>query len=181
MELGLLEDREAYKSNYYTYMMNGLMTQLVRIKPGCQIEEAHMRNRALIARWCMANGDAVRMVKRDGKTVVVVNDYEGLRQQIAQLLAEVQRIKSEGDYDAAKALVEEYGVKIDPQLHEEVLDRYHRLDIAPYKGFLNPDFIVGGDTRQEEPTLKTAKDIRLSYKTTFVEQMLEYSRRYNGN
>ena len=181
VELGLLEDREAYKSNYYTYMMNGLMTQLVRIKPGCQIEEAHMRNRALIARWCMANGDAVRMVKRDGKTVVVVNDYEGLRQQIAQLLAEVQRIKSEGDYDAAKALVEEYGVKIDPQLHEEVLDRYHRLDIAPYKGFLNPDFIVGGDTRQEEPTLKTAKDIRLSYKTTFVEQMLEYSRRYNGN
>ena len=181
VELGLLEDREAYKSNYYTYMMNGLMTQLVRIKPGCQIEEAHMRNRALIARWCMANGDAVRMVKRDGKTVVVVNDYEGLRQQIAQLLAEVQRIKSEGDYDAAKALVEEYGVKIDPQLHEEVLDRYHRLDIAPYKGFLNPDFIVVGDTRQEEPTLKTAKDIRLSYKTTFVEQMLEYSRRYNGN
>ena len=181
VELGLLEDREAYKSNYYTYMMNGLMTQLVRIKPGCQIEEAHMRNRALIARWCMANGDAVRMVKRDGETVVVVNDYEGLRQQIAQLLAEVQRIKSEGDYDAAKALVEEYGVKIDPQLHEEVLDRYHRLDIAPYKGFLNPDFIVGGDTRQEEPTLKTAKDIRLSYKTTFVEQMLEYSRRYNGN
>ena len=122
VELGLLEDREAYKSNYYTYMMNGLMTQLVRIKPGCQIEEAHMRNRALIARWCMANGDAVRMVKRDGKTVVVVNDYEGLRQQIAQLLAEVQRIKSEGDYDAAKALVEAYGVKIDPQLHEEVLD-----------------------------------------------------------
>ena len=138
VELNLTPDEEAYKSQYYTYIMNGLMSQLVRITPGNKIEEAHMRNRALIANWCLDNGNAISLVKRNGKTYVQINDYEALRGQFASLLAEVQRIKSEGDYEAGRALVETYGVNINAELHAEVLERYKRLDIAPYKGFLNP-------------------------------------------
>jgi dipeptidyl-peptidase-3 len=138
VELGLVPDGEAYKSHYYQYMMNGLMTQLVRIKPGHQIEEAHMRNRALIARWCYENGEnVVQFVKPKWQTYVQINDYQALRQLFARLLAEVQRIKSEGDYEAAAAgwSVRRAG---NPVLHQEVLERYQRLDIAPYKGFINP-------------------------------------------
>lgn len=172
IELGLLDDREAYKSNYYTYMMNGLLTQLVRIKPGHEIEEAHMRNRAMIARWCVANGDAVRLVKRDGKTFVAIDDYQKLRRQIAELLAEVQRIKSEGDYEAAQRLVEDYAVTIDPELHKEVLERYRRLDIAPYKGFINP---VMTPVRDADGNIT---DIAVDYTEGYSEQMLRYSREY---
>ena len=131
VELNLTPDEEAYKSQYYTYIMNGLMSQLVRITPGNKIEEAHMRNRALIANWCLDNGNAISLVKRDGKTYVQINDYEALRGQFASLLAEVQRIKSEGDYEAGRSLVETYGVNINAELHAEVLERYKRLDIAP--------------------------------------------------
>lgn len=138
-ELGLLDNPEAYKSQYYTYMMNGMMTQLTRIKPGHQIEEAHMRNRALIARWVYEHSDGVvRLVKKDGKTYIDITDYQALRSLFAKLLAEIQRIKSEGDYKVAKELVETYAINIDPALHSEVLERYAALDIAPYKGFINP-------------------------------------------
>ena len=152
--------------------MNGLMTQLTRIKPGHDIEEAHMRNRALIARWCYDNGTAIEMVRRDGKTFVAINDYEALRTLFAQLLAEIQRIKSEGDYEAAKALVEKYAVKVDSELHAEVLERYRRLNLAPYKGFLNPVMTpVTGDDGD-------ITDISIDYTEGYSEQMLRYSRQY---
>ena len=141
VELGLVPDAEAYKAEYYAYMMNGLMTQLVRIEPGCNVEEAHMRNRQLIARWALEQGaeqKVVELVVRDGKTFVRINDYEQLRSLFGRLLAEVQRIKSEGDYEAARQLVETYAVRIDPALHAEVLERYRQLHLAPYKGFINP-------------------------------------------
>ena len=172
VELGLLDDAEAYKSNYYTYMMNGLLTQLVRIKPGHEIEEAHMRNRALIARWCLANGDAARLVKRGGKTFVVIDDYEKLRTLFAKLLAEIQRIKSEGDYDAARQLVEEYAVRIEPELHGEILERYRGLNIAPYKGFINPVL-----TPVKDPEGNII-DIAVDYTESYSDQMLRYSREY---
>lgn len=173
VELGLVPDGEAYKSHYYQYMMNGLMTQLVRIKPNQQIEEAHMRNRALIARWCYENGgDVVQLVKQNGKTYVQINDYQALRQLFARLLAEVQRIKSEGDYEAARSLVERYGVQVDPVLHQEVLERYQRLDIAPYKGFINPWLKPVTDARGE------IIDIEVDYTETYEHQMLRYSRDY---
>ena len=138
VELGLLPDEKAYQSQYYTYMMNGLMTQLIRITPGNQLEEAHMRNRALIAHWCYENGDVIKLIKRNGKTYVKITDYAKLRVLIARLLAEIQRIKSEGDYEAAREMVERYAVKVDADLHAEVLERYQRLNLAPYKGFINP-------------------------------------------
>lgn len=171
--LGLVPDSEAYKSQYYTYMMNGLMTQLVRIKPGHQIEEAHMRNRALIARWALDNGDgAVELKKIDGKTYVIVNDYQKLRQVFAHLLAEVQRIKSEGDFLAARELVEAYGVKVDAELHSEILERYKTLNIAPYKGFLNPWLkIIYTDNGE-------VKDVVVDYTETYEQQMLRYSHEY---
>ena len=173
VELGLVPDGEAYKSHYYQYMMNGLMTQLVRIKPGHQIEEAHMRNRALIARWCYENGkNVVELVKQNGKTYVQINDYQALRQLFARLLAEVQRIKSEGDYEAARQLVERYGVQVDPVLHHEVLERYQRLDIAPYKGFINPWLRPVTDTEGN------ITDIEVDYTETYDHQMLRYSRDY---
>jgi dipeptidyl-peptidase-3 len=172
IELGLLPDGEAYKAQYYSYVMNGLMTQLIRIQPGQQIEEAHMRNRALIARWCLANGDAIRFVRKDGKTYVEINDYEQLRQLFARLLAEIQRIKSEGDYAAACQLVERYAVKVDPQLHEEVLSRYRKLNLAPYKGFINPVLTpVTGDQGE-------IVDITVSYSESYAHQMLRYSSEY---
>ena len=173
VELGLVPDGEAYKSQYYTYLMNGLLTQMVRIRPGHQIEEAHMRNRAIIARWCLANGKgAVSLVRRDGKTYVEITDYPALRQCFARLLAEVQRIKSEGDYEAARSLVEDYGVSVDSALHAEVLSRYERLGIAPYKGFINPRLIpvTGQDG--------TIVDIRVDYTEAYDHQMLRYSREY---
>ena len=173
VELGLTPDKEAYKSQYYTYMMNGLMTQLTRIKPGHQIEEAHMRNRALIARWCMEHGDAMQLVKRDGKTFVSITDYEALRHLIARLLAEIQRIKSEGDFEAARQLVEKYAVKVDAHLHEEVLSRYAKLDLAPYKGFLNPVMTPVTDERGE------ITDVTLDYTEGYADQMLRYSRDYS--
>ena len=172
VELGLTPDREAYKSQYYTYMMNGLMTQLIRITPGHQIEEAHMRNRALIAHWCYENGDAIRLVKRDGKTFVEITDYEQLRTLIARLLAEVQRIKSEGDFEAARLLVERYAVKVDAALHEEVLERYRKLHLAPYKGFVNPQMLPVYDENGE------ICDIQLYYGESYAHQMLRYSTEY---
>ena len=172
VELNLTPDEEAYKSQYYTYIMNGLMSQLVRITPGNKIEEAHMRNRALIANWCLDNGNAISLVKRDGKTYVQINDYEALRGQFASLLAEVQRIKSEGDYEAGRALVETYGVNINAELHAEVLERYKRLDIAPYKGFLNPRMLPVHNAKGE------VVDISLDYSESYDEQMLRYSRQY---
>ncbi len=173
VELGLVPSAEAHHAQYYTYMMNGLMTQLTRIKPGDVIEEAHMRNRALIAHWVMehANG-AVQLVKRDGKTYVQVSDYAALRTAFARLLAEIQRIKSEGDFAAAKAIVERYAVQIDPVLHAEVLERYARLHIAPYKGFINPVLIpvTGADG--------TVTDIHVDYSESYTHQMLRYSSEY---
>ena len=172
VELGLTPDEEAYKSQYYTYMMNGLMTQLIRITPGHQIEEAHMRNRALIAHWCYEKGSAIRLVKREGKTYVEIADYEELRRLIATLLAEVQRIKSEGDYEAARQLVERYAVKVDPVLHQEVLDRYQQLNLAPYKGFINPWLLP---VRDHDGNIC---DIQVNYSESYAHQMLRYSTEY---
>lgn len=177
VELGLVPDAEAYKAEYYSYMMNGLMTQLVRIEPGCTVEEAHMRNRQLIARWALEHGKdekVVEMVVRDGKTYVRINDYAKLRALFGKLLAEIQRIKSEGDYEAARQLVETYGVQVDPVLHAEVLQRYRSLHLAPYKGFLNPVYTpqidAGGNV----------VDVQISYTEGYAEQMLRYSRDYSN-
>ena len=175
VDLGLTPDLDAYKAQYYSYMMNGLMTQLVRIQPGNDIEEAHMRNRALIAHWCYEQGKAdnvVEMVKRDGKTYVKINNYEALRNLFGQLLAEIQRIKSTGDYPAAQALVETYGVKVDPELHKEILERYEQLDLAPYKGFINPVYTLVTD-KDGNPT-----DVTIDYTEGYADQMLRYSRNY---
>lgn len=173
VELGLTPDMEAYKSQYYTYMMNGLLTQLTRIKPGHQIEEAHMRNRALIAHWCYAHGDAIELLKRDGKTYIRINDYQQLRCLIAELLAEIQRIKSEGDFESARELVERYAVKVDADLHQEILDRYAKLNQAPYKGFLNPVM------RPIEDSEGQIVDVELDYTESYTDQMLRYSRDYS--
>lgn len=173
LELGLLDSPEAYKSQYYHYMMNGLLTQLVRIKPGNNIEEAHMRNRALIARWCLAHAEgSVELVSRDGKTYVRVNDYSKLRSLFGNLLAEIQRIKSEGDYNAARAMVETYAVKVDPKLHAEILGRYEKLGIAPYKGFINPWMKASTDENGN------ITDVKLDYTESFTHQMLRYSKQY---
>jgi len=177
VSLGLTPDGEAFKSTYYTYMMNGLMTQLTRIAPGAQIEEAHMRNRALIARWCYEQGKEERVVEkvvREGNTFVRINDYKRLRSLIGVLLAEVQRIKSEGDFEAARLLVEEYAVTVDPVLHKEVLKRYKQLNIAPYKGFLNPLMTPVYDISGN------ISDVVLDYSEGYSEQMLRYSRDYSA-
>lgn len=173
VELGLVPDAGAYKSQYYTYMMNGLLTQLTRIQPGNEIEEAHMRNRALIARWTLEHyPSAVRLVKHDEKTYVEVSDYELLREAFAKLLAEIQRIKSEGDFEAAKQLVEHYAIHVEPKLHEELLARYKSLGIAPYKGFLNPKMEIVSDSEGN------VTDVRLDYMEAYDEQMLRYSNEY---
>lgn len=177
VELGLVPDAEAYKAEYYSYMMNGLMTQLVRIEPGRTVEEAHMRNRQLIARWALEQGreaNVVEMVVREGKTYVRVNDYMQLRVLFGKLLAEVQRIKSEGDYEAARRLVEDYGVQVDPELHVEVLQRYERLHLAPYKGFVNPVYTLQTDAEGN------VTDVQVSYTEGYAEQMLRYSREYSN-
>ena len=176
VELGLVPDQEAYKAEYYKYMMNGLMTQLVRIAQGKDVEEAHMRNRQLIARWTYEHGQrdkVVEIVRREGKSYVVINDYRRLRELFAQLLAEIQRIKSEGDFQAAKQLVENYGVKIDPQLHEEILERYKKLNLAPYKGFVNPVMRLVKNAQGE------VTDVTLDYTEGYAAQMLRYSRDYS--
>ena len=176
VELGLVPDTEAYKAEYYKYMMNGLMTQLVRIELGKDVEEAHMRNRQLIARWAFEQGKSENVVElklREGKTFVVVNDYEKLRALFGKLLAEVQRIKSEGDYEAGRALVENYGVKIDSALHREVRERYEQLHLSPYKGFVNPVMHVVKDEND------AISDITLDYTENYVEQMLRYSENYS--
>ncbi len=173
IELGLLPDEQAYKAQYYSYLMNGMMTQLTRIQPGHQIEEAHMRNRALIARWTFDHSDgAMQMVRKEGKTYLQITDYPKLRQAFAELLAEIQRIKSEGDFEAAKLLVETYAVKVDPVLHREILERYKTLDLAPYKGFLNPRLmLVHADDG-------SVVDVEADYTETYEEQMMRYSHDY---
>ena len=175
VELGLTPNDEAYKAQYYNYMMNGLMTQLVRIDLGNNIEEAHMRNRALIARWAMEKGadeKVVEFVKKEGKTYVQVNDYKKLRNLFGQLLAEIQRIKSEGDFNAARDLVENYAVKIDPTLHAEVLERYKKLNLAPYKGFINPVYTAVKDAEGN------ITDVTIDYTEGYAEQMLRYGKEY---
>ena len=176
VELGLTPNADAYKAQYYTYLMNGLMTQLVRIEPGNNVEEAHMRNRQLIARWVYEKGAAekvVELVKKDGKTYVVINDYEKVRYLFGRLLAEIQRIKSTGDYAGAHDLVEAYAVKVDPALHAEVLERYKKLNLAPYKGFVNPKYEVVTDADG------TITDVTVTYDEGYAEQMLRYSKDYS--
>lgn len=177
VELGLTPDKEAYKAEYYAYMMNGLLTQMVRIEPGCDLEEAHMRNRQLIARWALENGksmNVVELVKKEGKTYVKINDYLQLRGLFAVLLSEIQRIKSEGDYEAARALVEKYAVKLDATLHEEILNRYRSLHLAPYKGFVNPVYCPQYDAEGR------IVDVKLDYTEGYTEQMLRYGRDYSN-
>lgn len=176
IELGLLPSADAYKAEYYTYLMNGLMTQLVRIEPGKTVEEAHMRNRQLIARWVFEKGAAekvVELVNKEGKTYVVVNDYPKVRQLFGELLAEIQRIKSTGDYEGARSLVETYAVKVDPKLHAEVLERYKKLNLAPYKGFVNPKYEAITDENG------TITDVKVIYDEGYAEQMLRYSKDYS--
>lgn len=176
VELGLTPDKEAYKAEYYTFLMNGLMTQLVRIEPGNNVEEAHMRNRQLIARWVFEKGAAdktVELKQKDGKTYVVVNDYEKLRHLFGELLAEIQRIKSTGDFESARALVENYAVKVDPTLHAKILERYKKLNLAPYKGFVNPTYEAITDANG------TITDVKVTYDEGYAEQMLRYSKDYS--
>ncbi len=176
LELGLLDNPDAYKAEYYKYMLNGLMTQLMRIEPGKDVEEAHMRNRKLIAEWAYEHGKAdnvVEYVKKDGKTFIKINDYRKLRDLFGQLLGEIQRIKSEGDYEAGRDLVEKYAVKVDPAIHKEVLDRYSHLDIAPYKGFVNPVYTLVKDADGN------VTDVTVDYSEDYIPQMLRYSRDYS--
>jgi dipeptidyl-peptidase-3 len=176
IELGIFTDPDTYKAEYYKYIMNGLLTQLTRIEPGKDIEESHMRNRKFISEWCYEHGKrdkVIELVKRGGKTYVKVNDYEKLRKLFAQLLSEVQRIKSTGDYEAGRALVETYGVKVNPTIHAEILARYKKLNIAPYKGFVNPIYTAVTDE------MGNITDVTISYGENYVDQMLRYSRDYS--
>lgn len=176
VELGVIDNPEAYKAEYYKYMLNGLMTQLMRIEPGKDIEEAHMRNRQLIAAWALEHGKknkVVQLVKKNGKTYVKINDYPALRQLFGQLLGEIQRIKSEGDYEAGRDLVERYAVKVNPKLHREVLERYSHLNIAPYKGFVNPVYRLVTDDNGN------VTDVTVTYGEDYIPQMLRYSRDYS--
>ena len=176
VELGLLDNKDAYKAEYYKYMLNGMMTQLMRIEPGKDVEEAHMRNRKLIAEWAYEMGKAENVVELaiiDGETYIKINDYDKLREIFGKQLAEIQRIKSEGDYEAGRVLVEKYAVKVDPQLHKEVLDRYASLNIAPYRGFVNPIYTLEKDANGE------ITDVKITYGEGYIEQMLRYSRDYS--
>ena len=181
LELGILDNPNAYQAEYYKYMLNGLMTQLNRIEPGNDIEEAHMRNRQLVAKWVLENGrkkgkggkDVVELVKKNGKTFVKINDYPKMRELFGNLLAEIQRIKSEGDYKGGNDLIQKYAVKVDPKLHKEVLDRFSKLDIPPYRGFINPVYIPVMDGNGE------ITDITISYPENYSEQMLRLSRDYS--
>lgn len=176
IELGLIDNPDAYKAQYYKYILNGLMTQLMRIEPGKDVEEAHMRNRKLVSEWCLAKGKdnkVIELYEKDGKTYIRINDYPALRQLFGQLLGEIQRIKSEGDYEAGRDLVETYGVKVDPKLHQQVLDRYSHLNIAPYKGFVNPVYTPVTDADGN------IMDITVSYDEEYIPQHLRYSRDYS--
>ncbi len=176
LELGLLPDMEVAKASYDSYLRNGLLTQIVRIKPGKNIEEAHMRNRALISNWVYRNGKAgnvVELFKNNGKTYVRINNYEKLRYLFGELLREIQRIKSEGDYEHGKRLIEEYGVKVDPHLHYEILERYARLNLAPYTGFINPDLSPVYDKKGE------ITDVKVEYVNDYLDQMLYYGKNYS--
>ena len=175
VELGLLPDTNAYKGFFYQQMMNGLMTQLVRIEPGKDIEESHMRNRQLIAQWVYkhATNGEVEIVEKDGKHYLQINDYPGVRRLYGELLREVQRITSEGDYPAAKAMVEEFAVKVDQDLHKEILERYEKLNLAPYKGFVNPVYTAHYDAEGN------IVDVTIDYTEGYIEQHLRYSRDYS--
>ncbi|MCM1021503.1 MAG: dipeptidyl peptidase 3 [Muribaculum sp.] len=176
IELGLLDSSDAYKAQYYKYILNGLMTQLMRIEPGKNVEEAHMRNRKLISEWCLEKGkdeNVIELVSRNGKTFVKINNYKRLRELFGELLAEVQRIKSEGDYEAGRILVENYGVKVDPKIHNEILSRYEHLNIAPYKGFVNPVYSLVKDKEGN------VTDVTIRYDEDYVPQMLRYSKEYS--
>lgn len=175
VELKLLPNEDAYKAEYYKYMMNGLMTQLTRVELGNDVEEAHMRNRQLIARWALENGDkeCVELAKKDGKTYVVIHDYDKLREVFGKLLTEIQRIKSTGDHEAAKLMVENYAVKVDADLHKEILERFAPLNIAPYKGFVNPRYVVTTDNNG------AITDVQLDYTEGYTEQMMRYSKEYS--
>lgn len=182
IELGLLDNPEAYKAEYYKYILNGLMTQLMRIEPGKDIEEAHMRNRQLIAAWAFDHGrkdNVIELVKKNGKTFIRINDYNKLRDLFGQLLHEIQRIKSEGDYAAGAALIDRYAVKVDPELHREVLDRYARLDIAPYKGFVNPVYVAVDAAGNATADPSAITDVKVTYEEGYIPQMLRYSRDYS--
>lgn len=175
VELGLLPDAEAYKACYYKYILNGMMLQLNRINLGDEITEAHMRNRALIANWCYEKGEEeniIEKVEKDGKTYLKINNYEKLRALFGKLLTEIQKIKSTGDYAAAKTIVETYAVKIDAKLHKEIKQRYEALDIAPYGGFVNPEFVITEENGK-------IKDITLRYPSDYVKQMLDYDNKYH--
>lgn len=174
-QLGLIPTPDAWHANYYTYMLGGIMTQLVRIQPGQDIEEAHMRNRALIGNWCLHNGDAMHLAHTDCKTTLEITDYQSLRRQIGTLLAEIQRIKSTGDFPAARNIVETYGVKVDPILHAEMLRRYEALDLAPYKGFINPRYTLVKDSDGN------VTDVTVDYTETYDRQMLRYGRQYTAS
>lgn len=176
VELGLLDNKDAYKAEYYKYLLNGLMTQLMRIEPGKDVEEAHMRNRKLISEWVFEKGkpdNVVEYVVRNGKTYIQINDYEKLRGLFGRLLSEIQRIKSEGDYEAGRDLVEKYAVKVDPKLHNEVLERYSHLSIAPYRGFVNPVYVPVKDANGN------ITDVKITYGEGYADQMLRYSRDYS--
>ncbi len=175
VEIGVLPDNEAYKAEYDKYVRNGFLIQLARVEPGANIEEAHMRNRQLIVKWVYEKGkrdNVIEKIIKDGKTFFVINDYAGLRTLFGGLLKEVQRITSEGDFTAAKKLVETYGVRVHPVLHKEVLERYKKLNVAPYKGFINPELI---------PILKDGKivDVKINYPEDFTQQMLDYGENYS--
>jgi dipeptidyl-peptidase III len=171
----VIPSQEAAKAEYNAYIRNGLITQLCRLEPGKNIEEAHMRNRQLIAKWCFEQGKAdhvIEMVKKDNKTFVRINDYQKLRTLFGKLLAEIQRIKSVGDFATGKALVENYGVKVDEVLHSEVLERFKKLNVAPYGGFINPVFrLVEKDG--------IVKDVSIYYPDDYAGQMMEYSKDYS--
>ena len=174
VELGLLPNMEAYKAGFYQQLMNGLMTQLVRIEPGKDVEEAHMRNRQLIAKWVYAHANGeLEIIERDGKHYLQINDYEGVRRLFGELLAEIQRITSEGDYAAAKEMVETYAVKVDPELHKEIRERYSKLNLAPYKGFVNPVYCV------ERNEVGEITNVTLDFTEGYIDQHLRYSRDYS--
>ena len=176
VELGLLPDADAYKAQYYQYLMNGYMTQLTRIQPGKNIEQAHMRNRQLIAAWVFDKGKVENVVElkvKDEKKYIVVNDYKKVRQLFGQLLAEIQRIKSTGDFASGRDLVEKYAVKVNPELHKEVLERYAKLKIAPYSGFVNPVYTLVTNKKGK------VTDVNISYNEDYVQQHLRYSKEYS--
>ena len=175
IDIGVMPSFEVAKAQYDSYIMNGLMTQLTRLKLGDKVEEAHMRNRQMVARWAYENGkkgSVIQFVKRDGKTYVKINDYNMLRTLFGQLLREIQRIKSEGDFNAGKNLIENYGVKVDPILHKEILERYTKLNVKPYRGFIQPRLVpvMDGDK---------ITNVKIEYPTSFFDQILEYGKKYS--